>query len=83
MDDFEKLVSDERNRQEDKWGEQNHIYPIWRIILGEELGEADKAFLEYRFGHGDTKPIGKELIHSAAVIKAMYESFVRNGWIST
>ena len=78
---FEELVNEERTRQDEKWGEQNHEYPVWKVILGEELGEMDKAFLEYQFNNGITTPIFKELIQCAAVIKAMYESGMRNFWL--
>ena len=78
---FEELVDKERTYQDKLWGQQNHRYPIWRTILGEELGEMDKAFLEYYQGHGDTEPILKELIQCAAVLKAMWESGKRNGWL--
>lgn len=43
-------VFDERNNQEYKWGQQNHSPSNWCMILGEEVGEVNKAALEYHFG---------------------------------
>ncbi len=37
----------ERMRQEAKWGEQNHEWPMWLTILTEELGEASKEYLKW------------------------------------
>ena len=39
-------VYDERNRQEKKWGTQNHEPSTWIIILIEEVGETAKDVLE-------------------------------------
>jgi hypothetical protein len=36
----------ERRRQEQKWGEQNHDFAWYQLILMEELGEANKEALE-------------------------------------
>jgi len=84
MDNFDALVNEERERQDTKWGEQNHLPYFWLVILMEEIGELSKAILENdeQFRHPD-RDIENELIQSAAVLKAMYESGVRNGWIST
>ena len=83
MKDFSELVSNERVRQEIKWGEQNHCQELCYAILGEEYGEVGTAILVSIFGtaKADDKDIGKELVHVAAVAKAMYESGVRNGWV--
>ena len=32
----------ERARQEEKWGEQNHDFPTWNVILMEEVGKHRK-----------------------------------------
>lgn len=42
-------IYDERRRQDQKWGEQNHPDHIWALILGEEYGELQKAILELEF----------------------------------
>ncbi len=39
-------VLNERRRQDEKWGEQNHNDYYWLGILGEEFGEAAKALIE-------------------------------------
>ena len=67
-----KEVVQERERQEKKWGEQNHEPTKWFTILIEEVGEACEAELnkkkeEYR----------AELIQVAAVAVAMIDSFDR------
>ena len=77
---FEEAVDIERARQDEKWGEQNHDPFIWCSILGEEKGEVDKASLEYIFGDKPGQRILEELVHTAAVAKAMWECGVRNGW---
>lgn len=37
-------IRDERERQDEKWGPQHHRISDWLSILGEEYGEACKAF---------------------------------------
>lgn len=71
-------VARERERQDAKWGEQNHEPSIYLMILGEEVGEANKAALEARFGNGSLKDYREELIQIAAVAVAMVESYDRN-----
>ena len=73
-----KEVADERNRQENKWGEQNHSPEIYLMILGEEVGDANKAALEYNFDGKSLDDYRKELIQVAAVAVAMVESYDRN-----
>ena len=73
---FDELVILERQKQDQKWGEQNH-YPVrWITILGEEFGELCNATLE-----GNQTALEKELIQVAAVCKAMWESGKRNNWL--
>ncbi len=62
----------ERNKQNYKWGEQNHEPLKWLAILSEEVGEVSKAILEnllpeYR----------KELIQVAAVVITAIEALDR------
>jgi NTP pyrophosphatase (non-canonical NTP hydrolase) len=38
-------VVEERNRQDAKWGEQNHSPEWWHLILAEEVGELAQAIL--------------------------------------
>ena len=71
----------ERVRQDEKWGPQNHNPAEWLMVLGEEVGEANKAALEARFAgefYASDKPSGliayrEELIQVAAVAVAMIE----------
>lgn len=70
----------ERERQNAKWGEQNHHPFAWLAILGEEIGEASQAAVNSHFGSAEFwVDYRKELIHAAAVLVAMCESFDRNG----
>jgi len=84
-DTFDNLVQTERLRQDYKWVEQNHDPFIWLAILGEEYGELQKAVLEKHFCElypiSQSEKVEVELIHVAAVAKAMYESGKRNGWL--
>lgn len=82
-----RSVIQERMRQEAKWGEQDHSYPLYKVILGEELGEADRAYLEGTFYAGDKESRDKhlanlrvELVQVAAVALAMVECCDRNNW---
>ena len=74
-------VKSERIKQELKWGQQNHKPIEWIPILGEEVGEVNKALLETYFGYDGAKgyeEYRKELIQVAAVAVAMVESLDRN-----
>ena len=67
------LILSERNKQDIKWGEQNHNIYKWLAILGEEVGEVNKAALEDKYDE-----VLAELIQIAAVSVAMIESLDRN-----
>tara|TARA_B100000902_G_C27201945_1_gene859532 strand:- start:302 stop:547 length:246 start_codon:yes stop_codon:yes gene_type:complete len=67
------LISKERDIQDQKWGEQNHDIYKWLAILGEEVGEVNKAVLESKYDE-----IINELIQIGAVSVAMIESLERN-----
>lgn len=75
-------ITEERKRQDTLWGAQNHHPMAWLAILGEEVGEVNKAALEEYFKYpeaeGDWAEYRKELIQVAAVAVAMVESFDRN-----
>ena len=66
-------VALERQRQEDKWGQQNHEPFKWMTILMEEVGEAAKDALENKSTYRD------ELVQAAAVAVAAIEGYDRNG----
>lgn len=70
------MIRDEREKQDDKWGEQNHHPLKWMSILMEEVGEASKAILEE-----DNVNYVDELIQVAAVVVAMIESHQRGNTI--
>lgn len=85
-------IEDERTRQNQKWGVQNHSPIEWIAILTEEVGEASKEALEYHFknmGNNSASPdwnagklaqYRKELIQVAAVATQMVECLDRNHW---
>ncbi len=77
-----KEISEERERQDLKFGPQNHRPAEWCMILGEEVGEVQKAALEsyfrYEGKNNDYSDYRKELIQVAAVAIAMIESYDRN-----
>lgn len=81
-------IAIERERQDIKWGEQNNPLGIWRFVLGEELGEADKDILEaWAARQKDKRELAEqllqagryELIQAAAVIIATIEYMDRKG----
>ncbi len=61
-----QMITEERIRQDEKWGEQNHGDLYWLGILTEEVGEVAKALIE---GDLDTH----EVIQVAAVAVAGVE----------
>jgi NTP pyrophosphatase (non-canonical NTP hydrolase) len=75
----------ERERQDAKWGEQNHDLPTYLAILTEEVGEVAEAVLEHRFPGQAEKysavevetarlcVVRDELVQVAAVAVAMIE----------
>ena len=78
-------VHDERRKQNDKWGPQNHSPLEWMAILVEEVGEAQKEALEHHWAgiHYPNDPerlnrLRMELIQVAAVAVAAVESLDRN-----
>lgn len=64
------LIRAERQRQNEKWGPQNHYKQWWFVILSEEIGEVAKAIYEH-----DEDEYELELIQSASVLVAMLEDF--------
>ena len=67
----------ERKRQDDLWGQQDHAPMEWLMILGEEVGEANKAALESHFNKKDIYKYRDEMVHVAAVALSAVESFDR------
>ena len=69
-----RLIEKEREKQDHKWGVQNHSTEMWLMILTEELGELAEAHL----ANNHTDYI-LELIQVAAVAQAWLECEIRNG----
>ena len=67
------LIKKERERQDRKWGIQNHNIFKWLAILGEEVGEVNKSALENNY-----QEVISELVQIGAVTVAMIESLERN-----
>lgn len=71
-------VLQERERQQVKWGEQDHDPAIWLMILGEEVGEVNNAALEHLMGNlPDLSAYREELIQVAAVAVQAVENLDR------
>ena len=86
MSEQQKAIIDailaERERQDKKWGEQNHVPPIWLGILGEEFGELCQAVNETGFNYGTElggyENMKREAIQVAAVAIGFLECLERN-----
>ena len=75
-------VRDERQRQEKKWGEQNHDPYTYLAILIEEVGEYAQACLQTQFGgkHGGLDHMREAAVQTAAVALAIVECLDRSKW---
>ena len=75
---IDKVIA-ERNRQDEKWGEQNHFPERWATIIGEEYGEMCKAINEFGFDHTPEteQEIFNEAIQTIASCMAMLECMER------
>lgn len=71
-------VKEERSKQNDKWGEQDHEADVWLVILFEEIGELAQAVLHDIFGDKATSTLKTELLHVAAISIQWLESIERN-----
>lgn len=68
----------ERERQDIKWGLQQHEPIEWLSILVEEVGEVSREICENHFpvyNRSDWTNYRKELVQVAAVVKHMLENF--------
>jgi hypothetical protein len=74
-----KDVSDERARQDAKWGVQKHPPYKWLAIIMEELGEAAEAALDMSWPGGEQheQRYRRELIQVAASAVAAVEALER------
>lgn len=73
-------VRDERRRQFEKWGEQNHSPEVWLTILMEEVGEASQAALHDRFGGDHAGTFLNEMVQVAAVAVQIIEQLTLQGY---
>lgn len=76
MDKFDsaiEIVREERRRQFEKWGKQDHTLFVWMNILMEEVGEAAQASLHEIFGGKAKGTFGIEIVHVAAVAVQIIE----------
>jgi hypothetical protein len=67
-------VMGECAEQVERFGVQDHEPSEWLMILGEEVGEANKAALEYHFRYDGVKNLKQyraELVQVAAVAISM------------
>ncbi len=75
---------EERARQDQKWGEQNHDPFTYLTILMEEVGEFSHDALALRFGASQGKAtletLRTEAVQVAAVALAMVECLDRAKW---
>ena len=60
-------VARERDRQDARWGEQNHDDYRWLAILTEEMGELAQAILHDEYGGKHAGTMREELVQVAAV----------------
>ncbi len=77
MDNILNEIKIERQNQDCKWGVQNHHPFVWLAILGEEVGEVNKAVLDHNFDKKSLENYREELIQVAAVAVAMIECLDR------
>lgn len=68
-------VANERNRQRDKWGVQQHSPAEWMAILGEEFGEACREAVDVQWEHPgfSWQRLRQELVETAAVAVQIVE----------
>jgi NTP pyrophosphatase (non-canonical NTP hydrolase) len=67
-----------RERQNAKWGEQNHDPITWSAILSEECGEFAESALHDRFGGPAAEGLRDEALDCAAVALQIVECLDRH-----
>ena len=80
-------VMRERQRQNEKWGEQNHSMCGWIAVLTEEVGEAAKEACDFELGNAGVGQLGAqaesvgrfrtEMVQVAAVALQVLEAIDR------
>ena len=73
-------ILEERNRQNEKWGEQNHDPFTYLTIFIEEAGEFAESALHSLFGGSAATGLYGEAVQMAAVAMAIVESLNRDKW---
>lgn len=73
-------VLEERSRQDEKWGEQNHDPFTYITILAEEFGELAKCALHVKYGGNEAAGLREEAVQVAAVALAIVECIDRGKW---
>jgi NTP pyrophosphatase (non-canonical NTP hydrolase) len=73
------LIHLERQAQDAKWGEQNHLLNVWMLILVEEAGETAQAILKWKFeGGGSVAQVLREAVQTVAVAVQMLQCIQRD-----
>lgn len=70
-------VSEERRRQDEQWGVQNHHPAYWLAILGKQVGQLGSAILQREWWEDKDASLGimrKEAVQAAAVAIALIEA---------
>ena len=67
-----ELVEAERDRQDAKWGDQNHVDDYWLGIAVEEVGEVAKAVIER-----NDNAVHEEIVQTIAVLFGWLEAIAR------
>lgn len=79
MNEVFKAIRDEREFQDEKWGEQNHDDLTWFAILSEEVGEVAQSMLHDKFGGHSAGTVSQELTQVAAVAVQWLQCINRRG----
>jgi len=80
MNDIFEDIRKERERQDKKWGVQNHPLLLWFSIIGEEYGELCQAYNRHTCDKDNSdylENIKKEATQIAASCAAMLECLAR------
>lgn len=84
-----QMLVNERRRQDDKFGKQDHDPAWWMVIMGEEYGETCQAVCEYRWAEASQADRSRmqriqhameEASQVGAVAVAMIQSILRAEW---
>lgn len=75
-------IDNERDRQDARFGNQLHSWPIWAAVLSEETGEVSEACLHAHWHEeGGLEHLREELVQVAAVAVAMLEKLDSGNYI--